>query len=89
MSIATRGPNRRFAADGHAPNGISDTNGPSAGLFGGFAAPIWRAGFILSGAQVMEFSPTGSSPFQMLIGRDIICRGILTLSFDGHFTFAI
>jgi len=51
--------------------------------------PFGAAGFILSGAQVMEFSPTGGSPFQMLIGRDIICRGILTLSFDGHFTFAI
>jgi hypothetical protein len=51
--------------------------------------PFGIAGFILSGAQVMEFFPTGGSPFQMLIGHDIICRGILTPSFDGHFTFAI
>jgi hypothetical protein len=51
--------------------------------------PFGTAGFVLSGAQVMEFSPSGASPFQMLVGRDIICRGILTLSFDGHFSFAI
>jgi Aspartyl protease len=51
--------------------------------------PFGAAGFILSGAQVVEFSPTAGSAFQMLVGRDIICRGILTLSFDGHFAFAI
>jgi len=51
--------------------------------------PFGTAGFMLSGAQVMEFSPTGGSAFQILVGRDIICRGILTLSFDGHFSFAI
>jgi hypothetical protein len=51
--------------------------------------PFGAAGFVLSSAQVMEFSPTGGSAFQMLIGRDIICRGILTMSFDGHFSFAL
>ena len=51
--------------------------------------PFGTAGFILSGTQVVEFAPTGGSPFQMLIGRDIICRGILSLSFDGHFACAI
>jgi hypothetical protein len=51
--------------------------------------PFGTAGFILSGAQVVEFSPTGGSAFQMLIGRDILCRRVLTLSFDGHFAFAI
>jgi len=51
--------------------------------------PFGTAGYIISGAQVMEFSPEGGSPFQMLVGRDIICRGSLTLSFDGHFTFCL
>jgi predicted aspartyl protease len=51
--------------------------------------PFGVAGFVLSGAQVMEFSPTGSSAFQMLVGRDIICQGLLTMSFDGHFSFAM
>jgi len=31
----------------------------------------------------------GGSPFQILVGRDIIGRGVLTLSFDGHFTFSL
>ena len=26
--------------------------------------------------------------FDVLIGRDIICRGVFNLTFDGHFTFA-
>jgi hypothetical protein len=51
--------------------------------------PFGAAGFILSGAQVVEFSPSGGSAFQILVGRDIICRGVLTMSFDGHFSFAM
>lgn len=51
--------------------------------------PFGTAGLILQATQVMQFSPAGGSPFQLLVGRDIICRGILTLSFDGHFTFSL
>ena len=39
--------------------------------------------------QVSEFTAAPNSPFQVLVGRDIICRGALTLSFDGHFTFSL
>ena len=38
--------------------------------------------------DVCEFDP-GSAPFQVLIGRDILCRGVLTMNFDGHFTFSL
>ena len=51
--------------------------------------PFGSAGFIISNAQVMEFKPTMGSPFVMLLGRDIICRGALTMSFDGHFTLSL
>lgn len=51
--------------------------------------PFGAAGFVVSGAQVMEFVPLGGSPFQILVGRDLICRGTLTMSFDGHFTFCL
>jgi hypothetical protein len=48
------------------------------------------SGIIMAGMQVMEFlSPPAPSPFEMLVGRDILSRGIFTLSFDGHFTFSI
>jgi hypothetical protein len=50
--------------------------------------PFGSAGLILAGMQVLEFAHAGA-PFQILLGRDIICRGTLTLSFDGHFTFSI
>lgn len=30
-----------------------------------------------------------SSNYEMLIGRDIICRGIFTMEFSGHFSFSI
>jgi Aspartyl protease len=51
--------------------------------------PFGNAGLILPGIQVAEFVPAGGSAFQMLVGRDIICRGTLAVSFDGHFTFCL
>ena len=51
--------------------------------------PFGTAGLLVPGTQVMEFAPGGGSPFQMLVGRDIICQGVLTISFDGHFTFCL
>lgn len=51
--------------------------------------PFGKAGFIQPNIQVMEFTPAGESPFQMLVGRDIICQGTFALSFDGHFTFCL
>lgn len=46
-------------------------------------------GFVLSNSQVLEFAAPPNSPFQILVGRDIICRGTLAMSFDGHFTFSL
>ena len=43
---------------------------------------------VTPGLDVCEFDP-GSAPFQVLIGRDILCRGVLTMDFDGHFTFSL
>ena len=31
----------------------------------------------------------GSSAFDVLLGRDVICSGALHLSFDGHFTLSV
>ena len=43
---------------------------------------------IVGNLNVCEFDP-GQAPFQVLIGRDIICRGVLTMDFGGRFTFSI
>lgn len=43
----------------------------------------------LENLQVLEFSIDSRSPFQMLLGRDVLCRGIFNMSFDGHFTFSL
>jgi len=45
----------------------------------------------MAARQVLEFAaPAGQSTgYQMLLGRDVICQGALTMSFDGHFTFAL
>lgn len=51
--------------------------------------PFGSAGLIVPSIQVLEFMPASGCPFQILLGRDIICKGIFTLSFDGHFTFSI
>ena len=51
--------------------------------------PFGQAGFTMAGKEVMEFAAAPGSPYQMLVGRDIICRGTLALSFDGHYTFSL
>lgn len=51
--------------------------------------PFGNTTFALSGIQVMEFAPPVGSTFQVIIGRDIICRGVLNLGFDGHFSFCL
>jgi len=51
-------------------------------VFGG--AIFWQPD-----TQVLEFQPTAGSPYEMLLGRDIICQGALAISFDGHWTFSI
>lgn len=38
--------------------------------------------------EVLE-APLNDGPIEVLLGLDIVCRGVLTLSYDGHFTFAL
>jgi hypothetical protein len=51
--------------------------------------PFGNSGLVVDNRQVLEFAPPASSPFQALLGRDVLCSGILTMSFDGHFTFSL
>lgn len=51
--------------------------------------PFGTTGLVRPNLQVMEFTPFANSPFQALIGRDVICLGVLTMSFDGRFTFSL
>ena len=46
------------------------------------------ADIVLNALQVVEFNPRNHH-FQMLLGRDVLCRGVFTMSFDGHFTFSL
>jgi hypothetical protein len=51
--------------------------------------PFGNAGLLQQGIHVMEFQVSGTHHFQMVLGCDILCRGVLTMSFDGHFTFSL
>lgn len=51
--------------------------------------PFGSQGFINRNATVLEFTPHAKSPFQMLLGRDILCNGYFALGFDGTFTFCL
>lgn len=51
--------------------------------------PFATAGFVVQGMQVMEFTPAPGGPFEILVGRDILCQGTFALSFDGHFTLSL
>lgn len=41
------------------------------------------------GMQVLEFACPATSPYQLLLGRDVICRGAFAMSFDGHYTLSL
>ncbi len=47
------------------------------------------SGYLIEDKEVMEFVQEDKDDFQILLGRDIICRGVFTISFDGHFTFSL
>ena len=38
---------------------------------------------------VTEFTSNSTTAYDMLVGRDIICQGVLTMDFSGHFSFSI
>jgi predicted aspartyl protease len=51
--------------------------------------PFGSTAFVISSITLAEFAAPPDAPMQILLGRDILCRGVLTFSFDGHFTFSI
>ncbi len=51
--------------------------------------PFGKTGWAARSVLVMEFAAPLKGPYQLLLGRDVICQGVLTLSFDGHFSLAL
>lgn len=51
--------------------------------------PFGSTAFVVPSIQVMEFMQGAGGPFQMLLGRDLLCKGSFTMTFDGHFTFCL
>jgi predicted aspartyl protease len=57
--------------------------------------PFGKTVFFKRGIELVEFVAPSPPPhsnmsiYQLLLGRDIICQGALTLSFDGHFTLSL
>jgi predicted aspartyl protease len=47
----------------------------------------WSASALSMPVIGVEFDTSGG--FDVLLGRDIICRGVLSISFDGHGTFSL
>ena len=43
---------------------------------------------VIKNLEVCELN-LGQARFDMLIGRDVLCQGVLTMDFAGHFTFSI
>lgn len=43
---------------------------------------------VIENLEVCELD-LGQARFDMLIGRDVLCQGVLTMDFAGHFTFSI
>jgi hypothetical protein len=75
--------------DWHAFDDLCPTYRTGQNLSGGRCNPVWESGICSFNHPVVELAAPPNSPFQVLIGGDIICRGTLSVSFDGHFTFSI
>lgn len=58
-------------------------------FIGDICIPFGNQMFLMPGVLLMKFETRPNAPFQVLLGRDVICKGSLTLSFDGHFTFCL
>ena len=43
---------------------------------------------VVNNFEVLEFD-SGNFPYQVLLGRDVLCRGVFTMDFAGRFTFSI
>ena len=43
---------------------------------------------VIGNLEVFEIDPV-NAPFDVLVGRDILCRGVFTMDFAGRFTFSI
>ena len=43
---------------------------------------------VIGNLEVFEIDPV-NAPFDVLVGRDILCRGVFTMDFSGRFTFSI
>jgi hypothetical protein len=74
---------------GLAPMISANQTSPSNQYLADLALVFGAGALFVQNIQVSEFTAAPNSPFQILVGRDIICRGALTLSFDGHFTFSL
>ena len=75
------------------PRGIVEIQGATGSTkvntyYVGFILSFGPQSLVVADMEVCEFDP-GRAPFQVLIGRDIICRGVLTMDFSGRFTFSI
>ena len=73
------------------PDGLIEVRGvhgkkPSKLYTVGLAIP--DIGFVLPGLSVCEIDTTGSS-YDVLLGMDILTRGVLTMDFGGNFVFCI
>ena len=51
--------------------------------------PFGSAGFVQRNLPVLLFTAHDNAPFQILLGRDIIGQGVLTVAFDGTYTFSL
>ena len=51
--------------------------------------PCAKAVHPIPDMQVIEWAPAPGSPYQILFGRDILCRGVFTMTPDGHFSFSL
>ena len=79
LSLSPRG-----KVDVRGATGARPVNAYHVDLFLGLGAQS----FVIENLDVCGFE-SGLGPFQVLAGRDVLCRGVFTMDFSGHFTFSI
>ena len=68
-----------------AAGGVHNANKYIVDLVLGFG----NSHIVFPNLEVCEFNVPAAMPFQLLIGMDVLRKGVFTMSFDGRFTFSV
>lgn len=73
----------------HPVHGVTGTKATNIYLVDIVIPMASQSGYIIKGLKVAEMPTHVGSSYEILLGRDILCRGVFTMGHDGHFSLSL